>query len=132
MTDLREETLIRKGFWYFILPSIILGLIACFVPEVYMLLPVHETDTCLCSFGSQESLLANYFGVFKLTSILSFLVFNWSILMVLLVKIFRIRNINDETLIKKECSLIVGVWTFFSILQYALFLYMQNVICEPT
>jgi hypothetical protein len=28
--------------------------------------------------------------------------------------IYRIRHINDETLIKRECAFIVGVWIFFS------------------
>jgi hypothetical protein len=50
MTELREETLIKKGFWYFIVPSIILGLLGGFIPVAYVLLPVHETDICLCSF----------------------------------------------------------------------------------
>lgn len=56
MTELREETLISKGFWYFILPSIILGIAGCFVPAVYVFLPVHETDVCLCSFDEASNL----------------------------------------------------------------------------
>jgi hypothetical protein len=119
MTDLREETLIKKGFLYFILPSLVLGLFGCFEPIFYVMLPVHETDTCLCSFvdlPNRYALLNSSFGDFKVTNIVAFLVFNWFFLVVLLLKIYRIRHINDETLIKKECGMIVGVWISFSIL----------------
>jgi len=50
MTELREERLIRRGFTFFILPSMVLGLLGCFFPSLYVVLPIHETDICLCSF----------------------------------------------------------------------------------
>lgn len=103
---------------YFILPSMILGVVACFVPAVYALLPVHETDICLCSFNeSSDYLLINQknFGYYKLTNTILFLVFNWIFLATLLHKIYKIRHIHDETLIKKECMVIVGIFIVFSV-----------------
>jgi hypothetical protein len=127
MTELREETLIKKGFWYFIFPSFILGILGAVTPWIYMLLPVHETDICLCSFTDSSTFfydgsLSKHFKAFKLVSIIAFLVFNWIFLTTLLIKIYRIRHIHDETLIKRECAVILGVWILFSIAQYALFL----------
>lgn len=118
MTELREETLIKKGFWYFILPSIVLGVAGFFVPAVYVFLPVHETDVCLCSFNEKSDYIIfsqTNFGYYKLTSIIAFLAFNWIFLVTLLLKIYKIRHIHDETLIKKECMVIVGVWIVFSV-----------------
>jgi hypothetical protein len=138
MTELREERLIRRAFLFFILPSIVLGILGCFFPAFYVILPVHETDTCLCSFYNTTSqrphihLKENDFGDYKLASITSFLVFNWLFLVVLLRKIYRIRHIHDETLIKRECAVIVGVWTVFSVVQYILFLINQSILCKPS
>ena len=124
MTDIREERLIRRAFLFFILPSMIMGLLGFYFPLFYVILPVHETDTCLCSFikdyGSSRDhffrLSDNNFSGYKLASITGFLVFNWLFLVVLLRKIYRIRHIHDETLIKRECAVIVGVWSFFSVI----------------
>ena len=33
---------------------------------------------------------------------------------ILLFMIYRIRHIDDETLIKRECAAIVGMWILFS------------------
>lgn len=97
MTELREETLINKGLMYFILPSIILGLFGAFFPSFYVILPVHETDICLCQFGTNPGPLfnTNDFNSFKIISIFSFLVFNWIFLTTLLIKVYRIRHIHD-------------------------------------
>jgi hypothetical protein len=137
MTELREETLIKKGFWYFIFPSFILGILGAFIPEIYMILPVHETDICLCSFAKDSRtnvigkiLLTDNFDAFKLVSIITFLVFNWIFLTTLLIKIYRIRHIHDETLIKRECAVILGVWILFSIAQYIFFLLSQKQLCK--
>lgn len=39
-----------------------------------------------------------------------FIVVNWVFLVVLAQMIYRIRNIQDETLIKQECVAIIGSW----------------------
>lgn len=40
---------------------------------------------------------------------------------VLLMMIYRIRHINDDTLVKQECSLIVTSWLSISILTLSVF-----------
>jgi hypothetical protein len=50
MTNLREEVLLKKGIAYFLIPSIILGIMALFLPGIYSIVPVHESDICLCYF----------------------------------------------------------------------------------
>jgi hypothetical protein len=134
MTELREETLIKKGFWYFIFPSFILGILGAFSPWIYVFLPVHETDICLCSFSERKNsdygFLTAHFELFKQVSIIAFLVFNWIFLTTLLIKIYRIRHIHDETLIKRECAVILGVWILFSIAQYIFFLLSQTQLCK--
>lgn len=123
MSNLREEVLIRKGFLYFLLPAIIEGILGCFVPIVYIFIPVHEADFCLCSFfeiprinEGRALLNSNTFETFKAINTMVFLGLNWIFLVLLLLKIYRIRHINDETLIKRECAAIVGAWTSFSLI----------------
>jgi hypothetical protein len=50
MTLLREEVLLRKGLCYFLLPCFLIGLIAFWSPFVYVMIPVHESDMCICSY----------------------------------------------------------------------------------
>ena len=59
MTALREETLIRKGFYYFLLPSLAIGIIGIFIPFVYVVVPLHESDLCLCAFFSRNYICDN-------------------------------------------------------------------------
>lgn len=137
--NLREERLIKQGCLYFIGPSIVLGLLGCFFPLVYIILPIHETDTCLCSFYNRGPvwkieeppeffLSESNFCRYKLVSLISFLAFNWVFLVILLFKIYRIRHIHDKTLIKREIVTIIGVLIPFSIIQYILFLKGQHFI----
>lgn len=123
MSSLREEVLIRKGFLYFLLPAMIEGILGCFLPVFYVLIPVHEADFCLCSFFDKPKvnqgnswLSKKTFSIFKGINTMVFLGLNWVFLVLLLLKIYRIRHINDETLIKRECAAIVGVWISFSLI----------------
>ena len=50
MTALREETLIKKGFIYFLMPSLAIGITGIFIPFIYILVPLHESGICLCAF----------------------------------------------------------------------------------
>jgi hypothetical protein len=43
--------------------------------------------------------------------------------------IYKIRHINDETLIKWESVCLISTWTIFSFLQYILFLISQRDSC---
>ena len=70
------------------------------------------------------------FGVIQVLNIISFLVSNWGFLLILLYMIYKIRHIEDETLIKWESVILVSNWTLFSFMQYLLFLMTQKDSCE--
>jgi hypothetical protein len=136
MTSLREEVLIEKGFLYFLLPSIVMGIFGAFFPGIYSIIPVHESDICLCSFFGKTDknnyLLLNKgsnFEVYQIVNSIAFYVINWVFLVVLIWMIYKIRNINDDTSIKRECAWIVGIWTTLSILQYVTFLIQTKDEC---
>ena len=138
MTNLREETLIKKGFKYFLLPNAVLGALACFFPLVYLLIPVHEADQCLCSYykslldGSRTFWVINAesnYLVLRGSNTASFILVNWCFLVVLLYMIYRIRHIHDDTMIRMECVWIVFTWVSLSFVQYVLFLLYGNVSC---
>jgi hypothetical protein len=50
MTQLKEENMMYKGLLYFLLPSAILGVVGCYFPYLYAMLPGNESDLCTCSF----------------------------------------------------------------------------------
>ena len=131
MQQLREEDLIKRSLLFFLLPMVVIGLLGCRFPYVYAVLPVHETDMCICSFfetmyyDDKSYLLLKTdqsFAVIQTLNIITFLVSNWLFLVVLLWMIFKIRHIEDETLIKWESVCLISTWTIFSFLQYVLFL----------
>jgi hypothetical protein len=52
----------------------------------------------------------------RLANDLVFYIINWLFILVLILMIYRIRHIQDETLIKRECSRIVPIWTCASVI----------------
>lgn len=124
MTALREENLIHKGILYFLLPSFTLGILGMLNPCFFVLIPLQESEVCLCRFKCGPGYWLNQatYCDFLLGNKVMFEIFNWIFLFVLLMKIYRIRHINDETLIKQECVVIFGVWLSFSFVQNLLYL----------
>jgi hypothetical protein len=47
---LQEWALIKRFFFYFILPNLVIGIGAIFHPNIYMFVPIYETDQCRCFF----------------------------------------------------------------------------------
>ena len=70
------------------------------------------------------------FARITLANSISFYILNWIGLLLLIWMVFRIRHTGDETYLKFECVWIVGVWVFFSIIQYATFIYNYIVSCD--
>lgn len=52
-------------------------------------------------------------------NIISFITMNWLELLILVIMIFKIRNIKDELNIKNELIIIMGLWIFFSLGYFA-------------
>jgi hypothetical protein len=48
--NLREEVLIKKCILYIILPILIFGIAASFVPWLFVFLPVHSPNSCWLMF----------------------------------------------------------------------------------
>ena len=125
MTQLRETVLIRKGFISVMLPMFLAGVLGCYYPFVYASLPVHESDLCICSYyqalhyGSRDFFILksnSQYRFLQLYNTTMFFVINWLFLVILILMIYRIRHVNDETLIKRECALIVSNLVLFSLL----------------
>lgn len=125
MTSLREDVLIRKGFTYWLLPNLVIGIIGIFFPLFYELIPVHQSETCLCSFYASsrtywliDASNTSNFLILRTSNTFVFIVVNWIFLTVLIWMVWRIRNIQDKTLIKQESAWIVAIWVLLSFLQY--------------
>ena len=54
---------------------------------------------------------------------------NWIVLVLLVYMVFLIRHMSDETLIKQETVIIVGIWLFASFLQFSTFFVTQFKDC---
>ena len=107
MLRMREDVLIKKGVIYFLIPSALLGFAAYFFLYVAAITPKHFFQICVCQFYRREHtfyLFLNSSEVkqnivainITMTSLVKFAYF-----VVLLRMIYRIRHINDDTLIKR-------------------------------
>ena len=59
----------------------------------------------------------------------SFYIVNWLVLLFIVWMVFLIRHMSDETLIKRETALIVGIWLASSFLQFLTFFGTQFRNC---
>ena len=50
MNELRENSILLNGFLFVFLPLLIVGVLSMFFPMVYVLLPVQESEFCVCSY----------------------------------------------------------------------------------
>ena len=55
---------------------------------------------------------------------------NWVFLLILMRMIWKIRHIEDDTLIKRESTYIVGLWIFLSMVQTYIFMGFEDVQCD--
>jgi len=69
--------------------------------------------------------------VLQFINILAVFFVNWAFLLVLVVMIYRIRHIEDDSLIKKECVVIVAWWVSLTSIQYFVYVIMQIDRCNP-
>jgi hypothetical protein len=120
MLNLREEVLIKKGLLYFVLPAFILGILGYIFPYVFAFLPSHLVQVCTCTFFCRDwghpflnEDARSYYQI-VLINVTSMTVTQFIYYTILLFMIYRIRHIDDETLIKRECAAIVGMWILFS------------------
>ena len=115
---------------FFFIPVCGIGILSMYFPFVYALMPVHESELCICSFYHQvelyesskgaegrkyEFLNGNDYTVLDTTNNMAFYIVNWIALLAIVGMVFAIRHVTDETLIKRECFYLSGIWVTFSL-----------------
>ena len=128
-----------KGLLWFFCPFCAFGILAMFFPGMYALFPMQESETCICAFYEMQTQDGRNFlfelndhAYVNITSVNSFCfyIINWFGLLILIWLVYRIRHTGDDTYLKLECGCIVSVWVFFSVLQYATFIYNYTIFCH--
>lgn len=128
MLQMREEVLIKKAIYYFLLPAVLIGILAYLFPYVFAVIPTHFTQICACDYFYREKteyyLLLDYkddyLSLIFINEMMSS-IYSFAYFAALLIMIYRIRHINDDTLVKQECFFIVTSWLFLSILTLSIF-----------
>lgn len=69
------------------------------------------------------------YSILQILNSASFYIVNWLALISIVGMMYAIRHVTDETLIKKECSILVLIWVIFSIVQYSMFFWGQISDC---
>ena len=94
-----------------------------FYPGVYALFPIQESAICICSFFTMQNndsvhwimkLGQSSFSELTLANSISFYFINWFALTTLIYLVYRIRHASDDTHLKRECMVIVGIWVLNS------------------
>lgn len=135
MTQLKEENMLQKGLLYVMLPSSILGIVGCYFPYVYAMLPGNAVDLCTCSFfeayvhKTRNFVILNSLKSYPVLQILNSLTtMSWQfcINICLMTMVYKIRHIQDDTLIKFECITIVFLLIFIELVLYGIYIFGQS------
>jgi len=121
LSALQEVQLLKKGFIYFILPSILMGLAAIFSPTIYAIIPAHESGNCLCLLHDMQS-KPDFVFTLEVTNTVTFFGVNFIFLLVNILMLNRILHVHDKLWVQHECNVMIFVWIFFCIFQYFFFL----------
>ena len=102
MSDLKESIILKKTYLYFLLPSLVVGIIGLFLPLVYALVPAHESGECICYVQQDFSLIPLPKVLLLTINTLMFYGVNWVFLLLLVLMFNRIRHINDKLQTRDE------------------------------
>ena len=131
MMQLKEETLLRKSIQYFLIPSILLGAIGCYFPYVYAMLPGNESDLCVCSFFQAMKSGQRDFPILKsrtsypiitILNALTTMTWEFGSNVLLLSMVYKIRHIQDDTMIKLECVVFTLLMVFIDLIIYLIYI----------
>ncbi|CDW85713.1 UNKNOWN [Stylonychia lemnae] len=132
LKQLKEKNLIAWVMLIFILPNFILGIIAIFVPYVYVAIPIYETQQCMKYYGDsfftdllKINLSSTGYCAISVLNICTFIIVNWLQTLVLILLFYRLRNIKDELNIKQEIRIIIIIWISFSLAYFITLQYQQ-------
>ena len=115
LSKLKEIILIKKVYFWALVPALIFGLTSLGVPLMYVLIPAHESGMCICNKAINGLIT---FKPLSLQIVISFMFYglNWIFLLMLVWMLFKIRHINDKLKIKSEMGYIIATWLLCSIL----------------
>ena len=139
MSKLRERYLLLKAVKFVIVPVIVFATFGSFFPYMQALVPVHESDSCICLFFHQDN-VGKRKGSFPILSHVStetaknsliginsttFYAVNWLFLLVNIHAIYKIRKMKDRLDIRLEMTWAVALWSFFDFFQYVFYFFTQ-------
>jgi len=131
MNSFKEmQVLIRLAL--VLLPFQLVGLLGIFFPWIFAIVPVYASEICLCHFYSQKASDPNLYPylnkslltTMQITNVFSFNLMNFFFLYCMIFMVYKIRHINDCTMIKQECTVICVWWTLISTVEYCGFIFM--------
>ena len=143
MSKLREKNLLLKAFMFVIIPAFLMALFGSFFPLMQALVPLHESDTCICLFFQKDDRRERYFPFLSNTkhkrawnvlvgiNSTTFFLLNWFFLLVIILAIYKIRKMNDRLEIRKEMTWCVAMWSLFDFFQYVFYFFTQMALCPP-
>ena len=137
MNKLREKYLLCNAVKFVILPVLVWAILGSFFPYMQALVPVHESDVCVCLFFTKDSsyggdrhfpLMSNMSSDANMTVLTilnssTFYSVNWLFLMVNIMAIYRIRKMKDRLDIRLEMTWVVFLWSFFDFFQYVFYFF---------
>jgi len=135
MAALNERRLLCWAGKVCFIPAFLVALLATFFPYPQAVVPVHESQECICYFlgksASRKFLLIHASPgngdvlVLKIVNVLIFFGVNWLFLLLIIRNVYHVRHIRDRLEIRLEMTLIVVAWSFFCLCQYFWYLLEQ-------
>lgn len=95
------------------------GAFSYFIPYTYSVVPVYETQACWRFFKNSSPFLRVDPTCFMATANkITFISTNFFELMLLIILLYKIRDIKDELNIKIELNILIILWLLFSMLYF--------------
>jgi hypothetical protein len=88
--------MINRGMLFFILPSILLGVLSWFFPYIYAFLPVPNSEICLCTYfwtDSYDIFFKKDYYVLVSINVTCYYGVNLMFMLLLIIMVWRIRRI---------------------------------------
>ena len=118
---LKESNFLKKHMLIFISIISVIGISSFFIPEIYAIVPVYETQQCLSYFTNSPFIEIPCDSIVFTMNVYSYLLLNWMELLLLVLVCFKIRNVKDELSIIKELLWIAGFWIICSFFYFLMF-----------
>lgn len=124
----------------FLCPFWVLSVLALFSPLAFSILPLHGADICLCLFFDHKAeskwrkypvLTTDSYQTLQVVSTLSLYSFGYAVIIAFVHAVYKIRHLNDNTLISRECMFVVGWWLSIVVPQFIILTLLFAQRCYP-